>query len=222
MELKTNCGAVIFDFDGTILDSVRVTNFYRVAESRGLVVPECEGLEKHHGKKASQIIKTLWPEEDTNQFIRDWEEIDVVHPQPLINGVHNTLSFLRNLGTVEIGILTSRRHGTLFPLLQNLEIINYFNPDLLQAIDNWEYHKPDPRAFDEIIRKLVGKEISREQTIYVGDSSVDWEAASGAGVRFVGVESGILNRSDWKNLGVSPKDIIVNMGWLPHWMSKHF
>jgi len=223
MAFKFNTGlkAVIFDFDGTILNSKRDGNFHEVAKLRKLKIPAGERLENHLGMPAKCIIKTFWPEENAEQFLQLWEQLDLSQPSPLITDTLNILNFFQN-SLIQMGILSSRRSSSLFPLLRYCQIIEYFNPKLLQAIDTWDYHKPHIKALDNILLRLAELGITKEGILYVGDAVVDWQCASGAGVRFVGVETGVLNRTAWKIRGLESKNIIPDIGWLPVWILKHF
>lgn len=91
-------------------------------------------------------------------------------------------------------ILTSRTHGELQHLL---------TPDHLLASrvktfyyrDNMQYHKPDPRAFDELLKD---SSLRPENCVYVGDSISDSVAAKQAGLHFIAsLESGLRQREDF-------------------------
>lgn len=91
-------------------------------------------------------------------------------------------------------VLTSRTHGELKHLLE---------PDHLLAStiksfyykDNMQYHKPDPRAFDEL---LTDNGLAPENCVYVGDSVSDAVASKQAGLRFVAsLESGLRQKEDF-------------------------
>lgn len=96
-------------------------------------------------------------------------------------------------------ILTSRTHEELHHLLE---------PDHLLAEritafyyrDNMQFHKPDPRAFDELLRD---HNLSTENAVYVGDSIGDAVAAKKAGLHFVAsLESGLRTKDDFAHLPV--------------------
>jgi phosphoglycolate phosphatase len=98
-----------------------------------------------------------------------------------------------------IMLLTSRTHG---------EFKHMLAPDhnLASRVtafyyrDNMQYHKPDPRAFDEL---LHAHNLEPENCVYIGDSPSDAQAASGAGLRFIAsLESGIRQRQDFKDLPI--------------------
>jgi len=97
-------------------------------------------------------------------------------------------------------LLTSRTHGEFKHMLE---------PDHLLASritafyykDNMQYHKPDPRAFDEL---LQAHGLAPNQCVYVGDSPSDAQASNKAGLHFVAsLESGIRQRQDFNNYDVS-------------------
>jgi HAD superfamily hydrolase (TIGR01549 family) len=98
-----------------------------------------------------------------------------------------------------ICILTSRTHGELKHLLK---------PDhsLSQRVktfyyrDNMQYHKPDPRAFNEFFEHY---KLEPSETIYVGDSTSDAVAAKEAGLHFIAsLESGLRSKKDFSQLSV--------------------
>lgn len=95
--------------------------------------------------------------------------------------------------------LTSRTHGELEHMLE---------PDHLLATrlkafyyrDNMQFHKPDPRAFNELLSE---QDIEPHNAVYVGDSISDAEAAKKAGLHFVAsLESGLRTREDFAHHAV--------------------
>jgi len=98
-----------------------------------------------------------------------------------------------------IMILTSRSHTEVKHLLE---------PDHLLARrikafyyqDNMQYHKPDPRAFDGLLKDTA---LQPGQCVYVGDSVSDAKAANEAGLHFIAsLESGIRQKQDFDGLRV--------------------
>jgi phosphoglycolate phosphatase len=100
---------------------------------------------------------------------------------------------------LQIMLLTSRTHSELKHMLA---------PDHLLASrvkafyyrDNMQFHKPDPRAFAEL---LEHHGLEPHDCVYVGDSLSDATAANEAGLKFIAsVESGIRTREDFANYKV--------------------
>ncbi len=91
-------------------------------------------------------------------------------------------------------LLTSRTQGELKHMLE---------PDHLLASriksfyhrDNMKYHKPDPRAFEDL---LGAHKLRPEECVYVGDSTSDAQASNAAGLLFIAsLESGLRQRQDF-------------------------
>jgi phosphoglycolate phosphatase-like HAD superfamily hydrolase len=101
-------------------------------------------------------------------------------------------------------VLTSRTHGELRHLLEP----DHYLASRVKAFyykDNMQYHKPDPRAFDEL---LADNCLLAEKCIYVGDSVGDAEASKAAGLKFVAsLESGLRQREDFDGNDV---DVFIN------------
>jgi phosphoglycolate phosphatase len=98
-----------------------------------------------------------------------------------------------------IMLLTSRTHGELKHMLE---------PDHLLAArvkafyykDITQFHKPDPRAFDEL---LAAHSLRADECIYIGDSPGDAAAANGAGLYFIAsLESGIRDEQSFADYKV--------------------
>lgn len=60
--------------------------------------------------------------------------------------------------------------------------------------------KPDPAVVDEILARTG---VTRDAVLYIGDSGIDIETASAAGVRSVGVTWGFRNRAELKQAGAT-------------------
>lgn len=70
--------------------------------------------------------------------------------------------------------------------------------DFTQTADENAFKKPDPRVFARMIEAL---QVPVEATVYVGDEMKDFEAATSAGLQFIGVETGMASQRDFANAG---------------------
>jgi phosphoglycolate phosphatase len=87
----------------------------------------------------------------------------------------------------------------------------HFAPENIYHKDNLEFPKPDPRAFNWLF-KLGYKP---EECLFIGDSTLDAQAATGANVNFVAtLESGLKKPEDFKDYPVAA--FINNLGELPN------
>lgn len=66
--------------------------------------------------------------------------------------------------------------------------------------ENLNFHKPDPKVFNQALKYF---NVSPSESVYVGDSISDAEAAKGAGLHLIALlESGLRNKEDFKNFEV--------------------
>jgi phosphoglycolate phosphatase len=73
--------------------------------------------------------------------------------------------------------------------------------------------KPDPTSLEEVMKKLG---VGRQECLYVGDSEIDVETASRAGVRCAVVTWGFRDRSDLQSAGATifvdcPEQILAHI-----------
>lgn len=155
------------------------------------------------GKPLFEIIGTRSPGIDVAEFRKQFSpvitsyvkegKLDAISPENLL--ALDTL--IEN--NKQLYILTSRTHD---------EVTHLLEPDHLLAErittfyyrDNMQFHKPDPRAFDQL---LSDHKLSPEECVYVGDSVSDAEAAKKAGLHFVAsLESGLRTKDDFNNYAV--------------------
>jgi phosphoglycolate phosphatase-like HAD superfamily hydrolase len=99
----------------------------------------------------------------------------------------------------QVMLLTSREHAELKHILEpdhglaSRVIAFYYR-------ENTQFHKPDPRVFDEL---LADHNLKPDECLYVGDSPSDATAAIEAGVHFAAsLEAGIRTRDDFAQYGV--------------------
>ena len=112
---------------------------------------------------------------------------------------YEALDHLLALGK-KIMLLTSRTHGEF----QHMLAPNHLLSTRVSAFyykDNMTYHKPDPRAFDELLRD---NSLQPNQCVYIGDSPSDAAASNQAGLGFIAsLESGIRQRKDFADYKVA-------------------
>jgi phosphoglycolate phosphatase len=184
--------AVLFDIDGTLVDSVGAyLEVARVAsEPFGFAVTKehvChslatgsnfwKGIVPKSRRDGNSIEKTLsanaareWP-----RVLREFGEV--------FKGVAQTLDELKSLG-IRLGIVSGARPDVL-ELLQEEDILARFDAVILGA--DVSKSKPDPEG---IIKCLLQLNITPDEAIYVGDTPVDIQASRAAGVRVVSVLTG--------------------------------
>lgn len=185
--------AVGFDYDGTIVHSYRHRCRYikALAELHHLpYTKETEALViEHWGVPGPKLLSLCFEIslEHGERMYADWPGIELGIPLPLIRGARKTLLMLNHAG-VHCGLITSRNRLSLDASLGRTRMLASF----CHTASHCETvgHKPDPSVFTCWLAKLEPFGILPHQVAYVGDGRVDIEAALGAGMIAIAVETG--------------------------------
>ncbi len=199
--------AVVFDFDGTLVDSTEsiFREYQRVVEIMGLREISYGEFRRELGKPWDKVLETLWPGVDVGEFSivyrQEKEETELLAHVP---------EALRELGRrFRLALLTSRGEKTLYRILGESGISKETFEVILHK-DSLHAHKPDPEALHHLLRLM---RLKPGEAVYVGDSVVDAACAKAAGVAFVGVLTGGATREEFEGLCVS--HVISSMEELP-------
>lgn len=209
------CDAVIFDLDGTLIDStdvyLRILNvaFERLSlplfskedildlliegdfDWNKILPTDLEGRKEEIIQKAMEIIRKIYP-----QIFR--EEVK------LIPGAADILREI-SMGDMKIGLVTSTDAKYLAPKLHPLQASEVEN--LLQVIittDKIPNKKPSADPLIECGKRL---RVEMERIVYVGDSRIDIRAGKAAGTMTVGVLTGV---DDYEALRAENPDAILD------------
>lgn len=182
-----------FDFDYTLADSSSgtVACASYALERMGREVPDSDAIRRTIGNNLPTTFFLLTGE-DAPVLTTEFERLFLEHADEVMaehiriyDGVPACLASLRTAGH-EVSIVSTK---TAHRIRTALELIGI---DGLVAIvvggDEVTSHKPDPQG---LLRAMERIGAERHETLYVGDSVVDGECADRAGVRFIGVRSGV-------------------------------
>ncbi|PJE70689.1 MAG: hypothetical protein COU99_10740, partial [Sulfurimonas sp. CG10_big_fil_rev_8_21_14_0_10_36_24] len=104
---------------------------------------------------------------------------------PLCNSVVEALESLNQSGLL-LAMVSNRRKDSTMKILNSHKLDNLF-----KCIITWEDQtrpKPSPEGIEKAMQKL---NLKKEETIFVGDSSVDILSGKSAGLKTIGVLSGM-------------------------------
>ena len=175
---------VLFDFDGTIMDTNRVIigswqHTFKTLRGR-------EGdlyyILSTFGEPLVQSLKKTFPEVSTElsmKIYRDWQSKRFLDMIELFPGTEEMLAEVRKRG-YRTGIATSRIRGSLELALEKFDLTKYF--DAIVSIEDIENPKPAP---DTILKALEKLDAKPENAIMVGDSILDILCAKNADVASV-------------------------------------
>ena len=196
---------ICFDLDGTLIDSNpgSFTQLCKVARTLNLPMDgEIEAkIRSMWGQHSSLIIKTVWPDADTDMFYQKWEDLDIAEPFPVFPGTGEALYRLSR--HFLLSILTSRNIRTAIPQLAHNNLLYLFH--MVVAADSSEHKKPHPKSIEAILDRF-----SKKGLIFVGDTvEGDWKLAQAVEIEFFAILSGGMDtREKFLAAGV-PKDHIL-------------
>jgi phosphoglycolate phosphatase len=192
--------AVIFDLDGTLVDTapdlMRATN--HVLEGlgrRAISMDEVRSFVGHgaralltRGLAATGGVPENYDVEPDYQRFVDYYSANIADGSAPFPGVVKLLERLRGEG-FGLGVCTNKLEGLSVQLLDALDMSRHFGsvvgPDTLGVA------KPDPRPFREAVSRLG---LVAPRAVMVGDSETDVLTARNAGVPVIGVPFGYTPR----------------------------
>ena len=185
-----NAKLVIFDLDGTLVESVdfHVKTFEEACRQMGIEVDEKlkEEFRKRVGKKfeeiASEILPSLSDEEVERLSKVKWELSEKLLEE--IKPNERIIEFIRNAPeNYEFALFSSSSKKFVMKVLEKLGIKDRFR--VVIGKENVREGKPSPEGILKILEKTG---IGKENAMYVGDSEYDRQAAESAGIKFLHVK----------------------------------
>ncbi|MGQ9596305.1 MAG: HAD family hydrolase [Thermoproteota archaeon] len=177
--------AVIFDFDGTLVDTVELLSeaWARAARMLGIAISPKE-VEKHIGLAGPEIsLRIAEGDEAKAAKLRrlkdDIYDSEYISRIRLFDDVEQSLIMLKGKG-IKIAIAssqTSRRLKRYLSLLGILKIV-----DVVVGSDVVSKRKPAP---DILLKAAELLGIRPEECFAIGDTSFDCESANKAGMKFI-------------------------------------
>jgi len=186
--------AVLFDWDGTIVDSaeasfrcyVRLFESYRIPFDRARF-ERTYSPEWYRTYTALGLPKECWDEADER-----WLGFYAGEENVMLGGAREALERLQQAG-MALGIVTSGNRARVAREIEGLGLRGLFGA--VVSAEDVEKRKPDP---EPIVRGLELIAVPAAAAAYVGDSPEDVEMARAAGVYVVGVPGPFPNREELK------------------------
>ena len=188
--------AVIFDLDGTLLDTLKDlqegTNY--ALRVNGMPERTLDEIRRFVGSGARKLIERVIPgcekegvfEKVMGDFNFYYKEHCKDHTRPY-PGIMEMLSELKQKGYA-LGVVSNK------PDFAVQELIPEYFSDTFASVSGERQgiaKKPAPDLIWEAMKKL---DVTKEEAVYVGDSEVDLEAAENAGLPCISVSWGFKGR----------------------------
>jgi HAD superfamily hydrolase (TIGR01509 family) len=196
---------IIFDLDGTLVDSARdiaeainhTLNIMGLEQKSVEEITRCIG-----GGFVDTLVQAFGKgnyEDRALPILREYYSEHAVVYSRLYPGVSDVLA---HFDLKKKAVLTNKEYGISAKILNFLGIYDYF--DVVIGCSDEKLRKPDPYYVLEILGDL---HVNRERAIIVGDMDLDIAAGKRAGIATCGVTYGI-GRND--NLLNEKPDIIID------------
>lgn len=183
---------IIFDFDGTLVDTAAfiVETMHRTIGALGLSEKSDTECRSVIGYRLEDIPSILWPDvpDFSELYVKTYREIfNSIKSSFKVNlypNVANTLSVLRDAG-VQMAIASSRSKNSLKEYTDSLGITSFFQ--LIVGGEDVKEGKPSPEPVNTILHL---QDWSMSNILVVGDMNVDILMGNRAGADTCGVTYG--------------------------------
>jgi phosphoglycolate phosphatase len=190
-----NVRGVIFDLDGTLIDSYHAIylGFHYAYSQMGLPPLSYEQVERAVGLGLAHTFRELLGEERVPQaltlFRKKYEEVFRAHTH-LLPDARQVVESLQGRG-IQLAVATNKL-GRF-----SRAIFEHFGMDKMFAVilgdGDVSQNKPDPEMLYLAMEKMG---VAKEETIFVGDSVIDIQTGRNAGIRVFAVPTGNTGRED--------------------------
>lgn len=201
---------VIFDLDGTLIDSVAlivdtITNAFRAVNEP---VPDERKIRSISGITARDAMAILAPaataervEEITESYRTHYRAGAGLAREPMFEGALAALDRLQTDPETILAVATGKGHTGAVTLLELHGIVGRFN-----SIETPTHNrgKPDPQMIETAMSKAGA---GAKQTVMIGDTVHDMRMAKAAGVSAIGVAWGYHERMELIEAGA---DIVID------------
>ncbi|SNB45569.1 HAD family phosphatase [Geobacter sp. DSM 9736] len=191
--------AVIFDFDGIIVDTepIHYRAFQEVLVPLGLGYPWTDYLDRYIGfddrdafREAFRARGESLSEDHLYQLIgekaRAFNRVISSGVEPYPGVVELILSLVE---TVPVALCSGALRSDIAPILQQLKLTNAFG--VIVTADDVPTSKPDPASYRLALQRLISRfpdsSISAESSIAIEDTPAGIASARGAGLQVLGV-----------------------------------
>lgn len=203
---------IIFDLDGTLLDTIETIAFYgnKALEKYGFKAIETKEYKYFVGDGAVQLIERMLAfrgSHDKEMFEKVFNEYnflynnDTFYKTTVYDGINELLKSAKEKG-IKLAVLSNK------PNIATQDVIKRFfgndTFDFFYGAREGIPLKPDPTSAIMLAEEMG---IQKEEIVYVGDTCVDMKTGKSAGFYSVGVLWGFRDR---KELEENKADLIIS------------
>jgi len=192
--LLDHAEAVLFDLDGTLLDTARdlVNALHIVCSEEQQPAPDVALAAQYVSTGAIGLVRLAFPDHDEaalellrRRLVTTYEQNLCVHTAPY-PGIHDVLDELDRAG-VAWGVVTNKMKYLAEPILDHLDLLR--RCATVVGGDTAAQNKPHPAP---IHFALEAMRVKADRAVYVGDAEKDIIAGKAAGTRTIAVTWGYI------------------------------
>lgn len=197
--MKNNWSFVIFDMDGTLIDSAKIvtSRFARTFQKFGVEVPNISELHSLLGPSAASTMEKYLNSGDAADGLAHYRQLaseDGVTGIEAFAGIREVLRKLSETG-ITLAVATSKPEEEAVQILEHLGLLFYFSV-ISGASDKLGIHKKS-----DVIKSALNRlqPISIEKVVMVGDRIFDIEGAAECGIDSIFVTWGGASEAEGEN-----------------------
>lgn len=209
--------AVIYDLDGTVLDTLSTIAYYanKTLEHFGLSPFETDKYKHFAGNGARVLVERMLKEQNapTDEYFEkvfsyytDLYDSSPVGKTKPFDGIEDLILNFNKKG-IKQAILSNKPNSAV------AGVVNRFFGDTFALVSGAKENiplKPNPKSLNEMMKNL---NVTPDEVLYVGDTSVDIQTGKNANVKTVGVLWGFREKEELQQNGADflvkhPKEIL--------------
>lgn len=210
---------LIFDWDGTLMDSAGVIVACIQAASRDMGLPEPSREAASHiiGLGLRQALETLFPDlpDDQHQPLADHYRRHYLGQDaeiPLFDGARELILELHDRGHT-LAVATGKARRGLARAFEHTGLEAYFHAS--RTADE-THSKPHPAMIEELLDELM---VAPDKALMIGDTTHDLEMARNAGI--ASLAAGYGAHPPENLTGLAPLAICHSFAEMAAWLKQH-
>jgi phosphoglycolate phosphatase len=193
----TSIKLIIFDLDGTLVDAYPaiISSFNYTMQKLNYPVQDGSTIRRAVGWGDENLLRPFIKGKDAScalSIYRKHHKLALLKKSRLFAQVYKVLAYLKNKG-YRLAVASNRPSRFSWILIRHHKLRRYF--DYVLCADKLKHIKPHPEIINRIMQRFA---LKPEETLYVGDMTIDAQAGRRAKVETIIVTTGSSTKSEIK------------------------